>query len=157
MKKYLVVLASMLMVLAMVGGAWAAGSKTDAIDVSATVATNCTISGGEIAFGTVDAVTDAGGKSATVIAPTIKCTKGASVAVTDDDGLYESGLNAPRMKNAGTDYLAYTVSYNASLTGQGMNTDIGNSLNLTASLAAGALDDVPAGSYSDTLTITITY
>jgi len=156
MKKYLVVLASMLMVLAMAGGA-SAGSKDGAIPVSATVATNCTISGGSIDFGTVDAVTDAGGKSATVIAPTIKCTKGASVAVTDDDGLYESGLNAPRMKNAGTDYLAYTVSYNASLTGQGMNTDIGNSLNLTASLAAGALDDVPAGSYSDTLTITITY
>ena len=153
MKKYLVVLASMLMVLAMAGGA-SAGSKDGAIPVSATVATNCTISGGSIDFGTVDAVTDAGGKSATVIAPTIKCTKGASVGVTDDGGTHFS--TTPRMSD-GTNFLAYTVSYDTPLTGDGIKTDIGNSLNLTASLAAGALDDVPAGSYSDTLTITITY
>lgn len=150
------VLAAVMLMFAMTSSVLAAGSKTDAIPVSATVATNCTISGGSIDFGTVDAVTDAGGKNATVTAPTIKCTKGASIAVTDDDGLYDAS-GTPRMSDGTTNYLAYSVSYSTPLTGAGMNSDIGGSLNLSASLAANALDDVPAGSYSDTLTITITY
>jgi spore coat protein U-like protein len=158
MKKYLVVLTAMVMVIAMASGAYAAGSKTDAIPVTLTVATNCTISGGSIDFGSVDAVTDAAGGTATVTAPTINCTKGASVAVTDDDGVNESGVGAPRMTN-GTDYIAYTVSYTSSLTGDGMGAanDIGGDLSLAASFAAGALDTASAGAYTDTLTITITY
>jgi spore coat protein U-like protein len=158
MKKYLVVLAAMMMVFAMVSGVYAAGSKTDAIPVTATVATNCTISGGSIAFGTVDAVTDATGKSATVTAPTINCTKGASIAVTDDDGTHELAADAPRMYN-GTDYIAYTVTYSTPLTGDGMGVahNIGGDLTLAASFASGALDAASAGAYTDTYTITITY
>lgn len=157
MKKYLVVLAAMVMVIAMVSGVYAA-TQTDAIPVTATVTSNCTISGGSIAFGSVDAVGDAGGKAATVTAPTINCTKGASVAVTDDDGENELAADAPRMTN-GTDFIAYTVGYTTPLTGEGMGVpqDIGDSLALSASFAAGALDLASAGAYTDTLTITITY
>jgi spore coat protein U-like protein len=61
------------------------------------------------------------------------------------------------MKDAGTDVLVYSVAYTASLTGSGITTDIGSTLALTGSLAAGALDAIPAGSYSDTLTLTIAY
>jgi len=158
MKKSLVVLAAMMMVIAMVAGAYAAGSKTDAIPVTATVATNCTISGGSIAFGAVDAVTDAGGKAATVTAPTINCTKGASIAVTNDDGVNELVAGAPRMTN-GTDYIVYGVTYVTPLTGDGMGAahDIGGALTLAANFASGALDAASAGAYTDTYTITITY
>jgi len=158
MKKSLVILAAMVMVFAMVSGAFAAGSKTDAIPVSATVATNCTISGGSIAFGSVDAVTDATGKVATVVAPTINCTKGATVNVTNDDGGNELVAGAPRMKN-GTQYIAYTVTYASPLTGADMGTthDIGGALTLAANIPAGALDAAAAGVYADIYTITIAY
>lgn len=157
MKKSLVILAAMVMVIAMVSGAYAAGSKTDAIPVTATVATNCTISGGSIDFGTIDAVTDAAGGSATVTAPVINCTKDTSVAVTDDLGANENGTNA-RMTN-GTDYIVYSFTYTTPIIGEGMGVahDIGDNLALSASFAAGALDLASAGAYTDTLTLTITY
>lgn len=160
MKKLMVVLAAVFMVLTMVSGSFAA-TKTDAIPVTATVTSNCTISGGSIAFGSVDAVTDAAGKSATVTAPTINCTKGASVAVSDDMGANEAvaGTAPARMSDGSGNYINYSFSYTAALTGDGMGVahDIGDDLALAASFAAGALDVAPAGSYSDTLTITITY
>jgi spore coat protein U-like protein len=156
MKKSLVIMAAMVMVIAMVSGAYAAGPgspKTTAVPVTATVLNNCSITGGSIAFGSVDALTNASGASATVVQPVIKCTKSAVVAVTDDKGLRTNYT----MKDAGTDVLVYSVAYTASLTGSGITTDIGSTLALTGSLAAGALDAIPAGSYSDTLTLTIAY
>ena len=158
MKKKFVVLAAMMMVIAMVGGAYAGvGSpKSTAVPVTANVLNNCSISGGSIAFGEVDAITNALGLTApTIVQPTIKCTKNASVAVTDDKGLYF--LVKSRMKDSGTNYLLYSYSYSTPLTGNGITTDIGSTLGLTASFASGALDNVPAGSYSDTLTLTIAY
>lgn len=157
MKKYLFVFAAMLFVIGLTSGAYA-GTKTDAVPVSATVAANCTITGGSIAFGTVDAVTNASGATATVVNPTIKCTKGASVAVTDDMGANEasSGAAPARMKN-GSDYIEYAFTYTTPLTGMGMGNDIGSTLSLAATIAAGKLDNAAAGSYSDTLTLTITY
>ena len=158
MKKYLVVFAATVMVIFIVNGAYAAGvgsPKTDAIPVSLTVANNCSISGGSIAFGSIDAITNAGGKTATVVQPTIKCTKGATVAVTDDKGLRSP---TPAMKLAtGADLILYTYSYNTTLTGTDITSDIGSTLALTASFAAGALDAATAGVYADTLTLTIAY
>ena len=161
MKKLMVVLAAMMMVIFMASGAYAAGvgsPKTDAIPVSLTVANNCSISGGSIAFGSIDAITNAGGKTATVVQPTIKCTKGASVLVTDDMGANEAvaGTAPARMKDGGTNYIVYSFNYTkTALTGTGITTDIGATLVLTGTLAAGALDNVPAGAYTDTLTLSI--
>jgi spore coat protein U-like protein len=159
MKKLMVVLAAMMMVIFMASGAYAAGvgsPKTDAIPVSLTVANNCSISGGSIAFGSVDAITNSGGLTApTIVQPTIKCTKGATVTVTDNKGLRSP---TPAMKLAtGADLILYTYSYNTTLTGTGITTDIGSTLALTASFAAGALDAATAGVYADTLTLTIAY
>ena len=159
MKKYLAVLTVMIFALGMTSMVYA-GSKNDAVPVSATVAANCTISGGSIAFGTLDAVTNSGGATATVTQPVIKCTKGASVAVTDDMGANEasSGVAPARMKKSdSSDYIEYAVTYATPLTGTGINSDIGATLTLAATIASGKLDDAPAGSYSDTLTLTVTY
>ena len=163
MKKYLVVLAAMVMVIAMASGAYAAGvgsPKTDAVPVTATVLNNCSITGGSIAFGSVDAITNAGVTTATVVQPTIKCTKGASVLVTDDMGANEAvaGTAPARMKDGGTNYIVYSFNYTkTALTGNGITTDIGATLALSGILAAGALDNVPAGAYTDTLTLSIAY
>jgi len=155
MKKYLAVLAGMAFLAVTAGGAYA-GTADDAVPVTATVKASCKVTSvGAIAFGDVDAVTDAGGKNATITAPEIFCTKGASVSVADDKGIRGDYT----MKDAGTNMLTYSVGYTASLTGQGMGTSIGSAtyLKLTGSLASGALNDVPAGSYTDTLTLTVTY
>jgi len=154
MKKYLAVLAAVGFVMTAVGAVYA-GSATDAVPVSATVKAVCKVtSSGAIAFGDVDAVADAGGKSATITAPEIYCTKDASVTVTDD-----KGVRTDYTMSDGTNMLTYSVGYTSSLTGQGMGTSIGSAthLNLTGSLASGALDNVPAGSYTDTLTLTVAY
>ncbi len=157
MKKYLAALAGVAFLAVTAGGVYA-GSANDAVPVSATVKAVCKVTSvGAIAFGDVDAVADAGGKSADITAPGIYCTKNASVKVNDN-----KGARTNYTMSDGTNMLTYSVSYTkdpTTITGQGMGTSIGSAeyLNLTGSLAAGALDNVPAGTYTDTLTLTVTY
>lgn len=160
MKNIYGVLAAVTLVIAMAGAA-AAGTTPSAVAASATVAAVCSASGSPaIGFGTLDAVADAAGASAAITAPTILCTNGASITVTDDTGVNEAVPGtAPARLKSGTNYIPYSYSYTGSLTGAGMGTSIGGvaGLNLTASIAAGALDNAPAGVYADTLTLTIAY
>jgi spore coat protein U-like protein len=157
MKKYLAALAGMAFLAVTAGGAYA-GTADDKVPVSATVKAVCKVTSvGAIAFGDVDAVAHEGGKNAAITAPEIYCTKGASVKVNDDGG----ERNDYTMTD-GTNMLTYSVSYTKDptpITGQGMGTSIGSAtyLNLTASLAGKALDNVPAGTYTDNLTLTVTY
>ena len=82
MKKYLAVLAVMIFVVGMTSTVYAA-TATDAVPVTATVKGSCKVTSvGAIAFGDVDAVTNATGKAATITAPDIYCTKGTSVTVS---------------------------------------------------------------------------
>jgi spore coat protein U-like protein len=68
------------------------------------------------------------------------------------------GFAPARMKDSGTNYIVYSFNYTkTALTGTGITTDIGATLVLTGTLAAGALDNVPAGAYTDTLTLSIAY
>jgi spore coat protein U-like protein len=167
MKKSLFVVAAIAMVIAMVGGAYAASPATAVIPATAGVLAVCSVSdvGASIAFGAgLDAVTNAAGVAATVIPPSIMCTKSDSVTITDDKGANESGAQM-RLNCTGapcipsTDYINYSISYTGGLTGLGITTEIGDitHLALAASMAAGALNNVPAGSYADTVTLTIAY
>ena len=157
MKKYLVLLAAMMMVIAMVSGAFA-GTATDSVPVTAKVTTSCTVTGGSLDFGTVDADSNATGKSATAVAPTIKCTKGLLVTVTDDLGANEAtpGTGPSRMTN-GTSFIVYTFSHAGSLIGTGIGNDIGSTLTLAGSFAANALDGATEGNYTDAILLTLTY
>lgn len=142
---------------------WTGGSITASLPiggVTATVINECAVAGSpSVSFGTLDAVTHAGGAAATVTPPSIRCTMGASVSVTDNGGLNFSGT--PRLKDASTNYIPYNINYSGSLTGSGGLTDVGGSgtgrLSLSASMPANALDNAPAGTYSDTVTLTISY
>jgi len=124
--------------------------------VTGTVQSSCAVTGSSsLIFGTVDAVTYAGGASATVTTSAIKCTMGSSVTVTSDGGLNYSGT--PRLKNAATDYINYNISFNSPITGAGGATNISGNLALSAAIPAGALDNAPAGLYNDMLTLTVSY
>jgi spore coat protein U-like protein len=83
---------------------------------------------------------------------------GDVITVTNNGGLNYSGT--PRMKS-GTNYVNYNFNSASSMTGAGRTTNIGGSgtgyLNLGATISAGALDNAPAGAYSDTVTLTISY
>ncbi len=83
------------------------------------------------------------------------CTKNANYTVTDDDGLYETGANANRVFNStANEYIPYTFSYNpTSGTGAGPTSPI--TLNITASFAQTDYQNASAGSYADTVTITV--
>jgi spore coat protein U-like protein len=155
MKKLLVVLTAMMMVLAMVGGAMAASPTKLDVGVSANVKTNCVVMGGTLAFGDIDA--DGTDVNATATGISIKCTKGTIVAVSDNDGL--RGNNT--MKNTLTDdTLAYTTLYLPSLTGDGTGagaTDLEVALNFRGTVAAADAEGVPAGVYTDTIELTLTY
>lgn len=83
------------------------------------------------------------------------CTKNASYTVTDDDGLYETGANQNRVFNStANEYIPYTFSYNpTSGTGNGPQNSI--TLNVSASFAQTDYQNAAAGTYTDTVTITV--
>lgn len=137
----------------------AAGSIAATVTAVGTVINACSVTGSPaLNFGTLDAITNAGGATAAVTPPSIMCTMGSSVTMSDNGGLNYSGT--PRLKS-GSNYLNYNFISASSMTGAGGTTNIGGNgtgnLNLGATISAGALDNVPAGAYSDTVTLTINY
>jgi spore coat protein U-like protein len=141
---------------------WSGGAMTASLpvgSVTGTLLNICSVNGSPaLNFGTIDAATNAGGATATVVSPTIMCTMGDAISVTNNGGLNFSGT--PRMKS-GTNYLNYNFNSAGSMTGAGGTTNIGGTgtgnLNLGATISAGVLDNVHAGAYSDTVTLNINY
>ena len=88
MKKYIIVFAAMLMVLSMVSGAYAAGTATPNVGVSGTIVNTCVVGGaGTMAFGSLDANTNAGLTTPIMSGMTLWCTKGDSVTFAVGNGL----------------------------------------------------------------------
>lgn len=155
MKKYLVVLAVMAFFVVMAGGAYAQSPTTLNVGVTANVKAKCVVTGGTLAFG--DIVADGADVNATASGISIKCTKGTSVAVSDNDG--SRGDNT--MKHATENqYLTYSTTYTASLTGGGTGgggTELATALDFKGTVLAAAAEGVPAGAYADTIILTLTY
>jgi spore coat protein U-like protein len=163
MKKSLVIMAAMVMVIAMVSGAYAA-SVAPTVAATATIANVCSASNdGKIDFGTIDEVANATGATGTITASTIHCTAGSTYAVTAAGTNGGVNMGAGYKLVNGANSIAYSIVYNATITGQGTTSSIGGNtrpatdLNLTSSIAAGALTTQPAGTYTDTITITVAY
>jgi len=150
MKKYLAA-AAMAMVIAMVGGAWANDAKD--LVVTANIQDTCTvISAGTptpIPLNPMAPVAVSGGGVS--VQPTINCTKGSTHAVTC------SSLNSMNLVNGGNSiaygYKAGSVC-GSSITGQG---SAPVPLTIDIDIAANIYKDSPAGSYSDTITMTVVY
>jgi len=146
--------AAAVIVIAMAGVAFA-GTDTASVAATASVAGVCKVTGGgSIAFGALDQLTGAA-VTATPAQPAFWCTKTFPYTITDDNGANKSGT-IYRLKAAGTaDYISYTFSYTASGSGSGKTTLL--SPVISALITAGAYDNVPADTYSDTITLTINY
>jgi spore coat protein U-like protein len=148
-----------------------AGTATANLSVSASVAANCTISTSALSFGSYDPVsTNASTPLSGTGGVTVTCTSGASAAITLDAGTTPAAgsSNAVPLRQVGDgtgDLLAYALYQDAPHTtawGNTSGTGIGDTGNGTAqsitvygSVAAG--QNVPAGSYSDTVTATVTF
>lgn len=145
--KKLVVLAAVAMFL-MTGSAMAVNTAT--VGVSANVVGSCTIAGGSIPFGNLNAA-GAGTMNAVVTQPQVNCTNGLAYAVTDDDGMNESGVNANRMASGGN-FIPYSFTYTAGGSGIGAAAN----MDIAASIAEADYLGKPAGNYSDTVTLTVT-
>lgn len=144
----------------------AAGSQNANLGVSATVNAKCTISTTALAFGNIDtlsasAVTGTGGVA-------IACTNGSTWTATADVGAGTGATFASRRMTSGANTLAYSLFTDAGRTtvwGDGTNssgvitsTGTGSTQNVTIyGQIPGSQTGVPAGSYSDTVAVTVTY
>lgn len=160
---------AVLVAVAAVSGTAVAGTDTSNLPVSATVSANCTIdASGGVAFGAYDPIvtnkTTALTASGTV---STTCTNGSSATITLGQGSNAgSGSTAAapiRRMASGSNYLSYqlysdsgdTTVFDGS-TGVGVTgTGSAVSTSVYGSVAAG--QNVPAGSYADTVLATVAF
>jgi len=143
---------TMVLGLALFSAGQGIAGDTATVNVSATVVGTCKfISGGSITF-TLDPSTG-GDVSGTVTQPTFWCTKGASYTITDDDGLWESGTTHRMKHSTLTEYIPYSFTYTATGTGNGPGNPL--TMNIASTVLSADYINASAGSYSDTVTLTI--
>ena len=140
--------------VALVTMAGAAMADTTTVAVSATVVGTCKFTaGGTIPFGNLDPSVGTD-QTPAVTQPTFWCTKGANYTITDDDGLYESGTNNNQMKHATlNEYSPYSFTYTAAGIGNGPANVL--TMNIASTVKGVDYANVSAGSYADTVTLTI--
>src|SRR3990170_5128271 len=148
MKKVMIVVAVIMMVGAVSGIAFAAGTTT--VNVSANILGTCQFSTTPtLAFGALDQNSSSDATAAGTL--TFWCTKG--VAYTLSDPLGSSGTYAGTISN-GTDSIAYSIAYtNATGGGAGKTSPIASAL--TATILNANYVDVSAGAYAGTVQFTI--
>jgi spore coat protein U-like protein len=141
----------------------AAANKTADLTVNASVANNCTISTAQLAFGSYDPVTanasaDATGDGHVYIA----CTKGASATIDLGNG-GAADANSRRL-TSGANTLNYQLYYLGSVWGAGVGTGgvTYNSASKTQQdlVVNGKVpggQDVPAGTYTNTIVATVNF
>jgi spore coat protein U-like protein len=151
--KKLVGLMIVLGLVLVLSGAAMAGDSTN-VAVSANVVGTCKfLTGGIMAFGDLDPSSGVN-KNALVTQPTFWCTKGASYTIADDKGLYESGTTF-RVKHASlAEYIPYTFTYTTTGTGNGPGSTL--TMNIAGTITFADYQNSSAGSYADTVTLTIT-
>ena len=155
MKKYVVVMAAIAIVIAMVGGAYA-GTTTSSVAATATVASACQFGGtASIDFGSGDA--NAGFGSPTISQPTLWCTNGYTATVTDNGGA-NGGTPGSVWKLKDTvsgDLITYVLTYTAAPVGAGKGTT--NLMTIGGNIPTANVANVHAGTYNDTVVLTIAY
>lgn len=124
------------------------------VGVSGNVVGTCKFnSGGSVAF-TLDPTSGANA-SGTIVQPQFWCTRGATWTLTDDDGLHDIVAGVHRMRHATvlTEYIPYAFAYTATGTGAGKTNPI--NMNITSSVLNADFINALAGSYADTVIVTI--
>jgi spore coat protein U-like protein len=148
-----------------------AATATSNLAVTASVTANCTIATAPVAFGAYDPVS---ANATTALSGTgtvnVTCTSGASTTITLGQGANADvgstdAAPARRMNDGGTNYLSYALYQDSGHTtvwgntvGTGVaKTGTGVQVGVTVYGAVTAGQNVPAGSYSDTVVATVTF
>jgi len=158
--------------LALAGGVLTAraGAAQEDLAVSASVADNCVIETTPLAFGSYDPITTHAASELTGTGTvTVTCTSGASAVVklgqgANSDTGSTDAAPARRMKS-GANYLAYALFSDTlrevlwgNTAGTGVaHTGDGAAEVLTVYGSIGAGQNVPAGTYTDTVVATVTF
>jgi spore coat protein U-like protein len=161
------VAATLMLLVAVSSRSHASGSASANLSVSASVANNCTISTSPLAFGAYDpVVANASTNLDATGAVTVACTKGATATIGLGLGSNASG-STRRLTDGSTNFLAYEMYQDSS-----RSTIWGNSgaelLSPSAAPSKSTRDftvygripsnqDVPSGSYADTVTATVNF
>lgn|SRR5512135_753398 len=167
MKKYLIAPVTAGIMLA-VAGAAQADTKNASFTVSATVAKACAITADPLAMGTWSGVGDLDGASTI----NVKCTTGTGYTVDLSAGASSPSLTNRKLVN-GTDLLSYNLYSNAARTsiwgdgangtvtmggtGSGMANANNQPLSVYARILEADLLAAKPGTYSNTITATVTY
>jgi spore coat protein U-like protein len=134
----------------------ALAGDTNTVTVNANVVGTCKFNSAAstLGFGGLDPSSGLAVNAST--STTFWCTKGASYSIGDNDGQYESGLNANRMKHTTlNEYIAYDFGYTpTSGTGSGPSTSI--TLDISGRVEFAAYQNASEGDYSDQVILTIT-
>lgn len=141
-----------------------AATDSDTFQVTATVVASCAVDAADLAFGAYDPVSSSPLDAATTV--DVHCTNGTSYVVALDAGVgVGATIGARRMTNGGQT-LVYALYQNAGRTTlwgetSGVDTVAGTGSGavqaLTVYARAPAQQTATAGSYADTITVTVTY
>lgn len=138
----------------------AASQATSTMVVSATIEPNCLISTTDLNFGTVGLMEEDATAEASA---TITCTPDADYSISMGDGLHADG-DQRRMESSAGDYVTYDLYQDSSHSQAWGNTTGSDTVDGTASgtdtfevYGVVPVQSVPAGTYSDVITVTVTY
>jgi spore coat protein U-like protein len=150
--KKLVGLAMVLGLVLLTEVAFAGDSNT--LTVSANVIGNCKFNSATstLAFGSLDP--NSSSDAAATASVTFWCTKGASYTVSDNNGLHYGSGSRRMLGPAPTDLIPYSLNYTPS-TGTGSGKTSAITLNMTGGILNADYVNASAGSYSDTVTLSI--
>jgi spore coat protein U-like protein len=154
-----------ILVAAAAPGTAYAETQSATMSVSATVTANCTVSTSPVAFGSVDTL---GGNHDATGSVTVNCTNGAAWSAGANQGSGTGATMANRRMTSGANTLTYrlftdagrTVTWGDGSTGTaavaGTGTGSTQSFTIYGRVPSGQTT-VRAGSYADTVSVTITY
>ena len=143
-----------------------AATTSSTLSVDATVTANCTVSTTALSFGSVNPIGGSNVDGAGGI--TVTCTNGTAWTAAAGIGSGSGASFASRRMTAGSDLLNYNLYTNAGRTtvwgdGSGSTATVGSTgtgaaQNVTIYGRVGSgQTSVPPGSYSDTVSVTVTY
>jgi spore coat protein U-like protein len=147
MKKLLAITAAAA-IIAIAGSAMAATAN---LAVSASISNACSVTGGTLSFGALNTLT-APLVTATSSGVSITCTKGDVYTVATNYGVNFVGTQANIKNGSNLDKIPYSVALPALSAGTGL----AQTLAITGTIVAGTYSTASAGTYTDTMVITVT-
>ncbi|ABA89301.1 sigma-fimbria adhesin, putative [Syntrophotalea carbinolica DSM 2380] len=126
----------------------AMAADTADLDVTATVISSCSMTGGTLAFGNLDP-TNAVEVTASSTAVTVTCTNGTAYTLSGDDG--DHAVAGQKYLDNGTSTIPYSVSIPAGGTGTGAAVGV----TIDGTIAANSYNTATAGTYTDTILLSV--